>query len=248
MYVADRLIEAVARIDYPHELLEIQVLDDSTDETRKIAELSVQASGRRRARHQVHQPGRPDRLQGWRARGRAENGARRIHRDFRCRFPAQGRLPDPADAAFRGRPGRDGSGAVGSHQSGLLAAHQDPVDSARRPFRARARRAQPRRLFLQFQRHGRRLAARGDRGRRRLAARHADRGSRPQLPGAIARLALRLRARRDCAGGSAGRDECLQVAAASLGQRVDPDLPQAAADDSARRMPRSASRSKRSFI
>jgi cellulose synthase/poly-beta-1,6-N-acetylglucosamine synthase-like glycosyltransferase len=41
MYVADRLIEAVARIDYPRELLEIQVLDDSTDETRKIAELSV---------------------------------------------------------------------------------------------------------------------------------------------------------------------------------------------------------------
>jgi cellulose synthase/poly-beta-1,6-N-acetylglucosamine synthase-like glycosyltransferase len=41
MYVADRLIEAVARIDYPHDLLEIQVLDDSTDETRKIAELSV---------------------------------------------------------------------------------------------------------------------------------------------------------------------------------------------------------------
>jgi len=41
MYVADRLIEAVARIDYPRELLEIQVLDDSTDETRKIAEQSV---------------------------------------------------------------------------------------------------------------------------------------------------------------------------------------------------------------
>ena len=41
MYVADRLIESVARIDYPRELLEIQVLDDSTDETRKIAEQSV---------------------------------------------------------------------------------------------------------------------------------------------------------------------------------------------------------------
>src|SRR5678816_1928972 len=33
MYVADRLIDAVCEIDYPHELLEIQVLDDSTDET-----------------------------------------------------------------------------------------------------------------------------------------------------------------------------------------------------------------------
>ena len=41
MYVADRLIEAVCRLDYPRELLEIQVLDDSTDETCEIAELAV---------------------------------------------------------------------------------------------------------------------------------------------------------------------------------------------------------------
>ncbi|MFY9223064.1 MAG: cellulose synthase family protein [Blastocatellia bacterium] len=37
MYVVERLIEAVAAIDYPRELLEIQVLDDSTDETIAIA-------------------------------------------------------------------------------------------------------------------------------------------------------------------------------------------------------------------
>src|SRR4029450_5014701 len=41
MYVADRLIDAVCEIDYPRELLEIQVLDDSTDETTEIAELAV---------------------------------------------------------------------------------------------------------------------------------------------------------------------------------------------------------------
>jgi len=41
VYVADRLIEAVAAIEYPREKLEIQVLDDSTDETRNIAELAV---------------------------------------------------------------------------------------------------------------------------------------------------------------------------------------------------------------
>src|SRR6266404_4028050 len=41
MYVADRLIEAVCRIEYPRDLFEIQVLDDSTDETRDIAELAV---------------------------------------------------------------------------------------------------------------------------------------------------------------------------------------------------------------
>src|SRR4029434_10833771 len=49
MYVADRLIDAVCRIDYPRDRLEIQVLDDSTDETRSIAELAV----RRHAAHGV---------------------------------------------------------------------------------------------------------------------------------------------------------------------------------------------------
>jgi cellulose synthase/poly-beta-1,6-N-acetylglucosamine synthase-like glycosyltransferase len=34
LYVAERLIDAVCAIDYPRDLLEIQVLDDSTDETR----------------------------------------------------------------------------------------------------------------------------------------------------------------------------------------------------------------------
>ena len=40
--VVNRLIEAICRLDYPKDLLEIQILDDSTDETceitRKIAE------------------------------------------------------------------------------------------------------------------------------------------------------------------------------------------------------------------
>src|SRR5438067_223895 len=41
MYVADRLIDAVCQIDYPRELLEIQVLDDSIDETTSVAERAV---------------------------------------------------------------------------------------------------------------------------------------------------------------------------------------------------------------
>jgi cellulose synthase/poly-beta-1,6-N-acetylglucosamine synthase-like glycosyltransferase len=41
MYVADRLIDAVCEMDYPKDLMEIQVLDDSTDETSDIAELAV---------------------------------------------------------------------------------------------------------------------------------------------------------------------------------------------------------------
>jgi cellulose synthase/poly-beta-1,6-N-acetylglucosamine synthase-like glycosyltransferase len=41
MYVAERLIEAVCRLDYPREKLEIQVLDDSTDETSEIVARAV---------------------------------------------------------------------------------------------------------------------------------------------------------------------------------------------------------------
>jgi cellulose synthase/poly-beta-1,6-N-acetylglucosamine synthase-like glycosyltransferase len=42
MYVAERLIESIAGIDYPKEKLEIQVLDDSTDETQTIAKNKVE--------------------------------------------------------------------------------------------------------------------------------------------------------------------------------------------------------------
>ncbi len=41
MYVVERLVKAVTQIDYPREKLEIQVLDDSTDETVKLAEATV---------------------------------------------------------------------------------------------------------------------------------------------------------------------------------------------------------------
>ncbi len=37
MYVAERLIDSVVKLEYPRELLEIQVLDDSTDDTVEIA-------------------------------------------------------------------------------------------------------------------------------------------------------------------------------------------------------------------
>src|ERR1700691_2863355 len=41
-YVIERLLDTVARFDYPRELLEIQVLDDSTDETREVARACVE--------------------------------------------------------------------------------------------------------------------------------------------------------------------------------------------------------------
>ena len=41
-YVVERLLDEVTRIEYPRELLEIQVLDDSTDETHAFAEALVE--------------------------------------------------------------------------------------------------------------------------------------------------------------------------------------------------------------
>jgi cellulose synthase/poly-beta-1,6-N-acetylglucosamine synthase-like glycosyltransferase len=46
-FVIDRLIEAVCAMEYPREKLEIQVLDDSTDETQQVASGIVVAAMRR---------------------------------------------------------------------------------------------------------------------------------------------------------------------------------------------------------
>ena len=41
-YVVDRLLDAVCRLDYPREKLDIQLLDDSTDETVEVAGILVE--------------------------------------------------------------------------------------------------------------------------------------------------------------------------------------------------------------
>lgn len=58
--VVRRLLRATANIDYPRELLEIQVLDDSTDETRQIAQDVVEEL--RGSGIDIHYLRRPDRV------------------------------------------------------------------------------------------------------------------------------------------------------------------------------------------
>ncbi|MFN9802075.1 MAG: hypothetical protein ACK54P_18805, partial [Bacteroidota bacterium] len=41
-FVARRIIEACSRLDYPHDRMLIQVLDDSTDDTASLASDAVQ--------------------------------------------------------------------------------------------------------------------------------------------------------------------------------------------------------------
>ena len=102
MYVADRLIDRVCEIDYPRELLEIQVLDDSTDETREIAELAVRRHASRG--FDIQYMHRVDRT-GYKA-GALEAGLKKAKADFIAIFDAdfmppkdflRGTLPHFAD-------------------------------------------------------------------------------------------------------------------------------------------------------
>jgi cellulose synthase/poly-beta-1,6-N-acetylglucosamine synthase-like glycosyltransferase len=91
MYVAERLLEAVARLDYPHDRLEIQVLDDSTDETRAIARAKVEAL--RAQGHDIVYVHRTDR-RGFKA-GALEHGLETAKGEFVAIFDADF-IPDPA--------------------------------------------------------------------------------------------------------------------------------------------------------
>lgn len=82
--VARRVIEAAARMDYPRDRLEIQVLDDSTDQTVQIVEATV-----RRLREQgvnIRHIRRPDRT-GYKA-GALAVGLQQASGEFICIFDA----------------------------------------------------------------------------------------------------------------------------------------------------------------
>ena len=72
MYVVERLVESVCGVRYPRELLEIQVLDDSTDGTTEIAAACVEKH--RQLGFNIHHIHRTNRM-GFKA-GALENGLR----------------------------------------------------------------------------------------------------------------------------------------------------------------------------
>jgi cellulose synthase/poly-beta-1,6-N-acetylglucosamine synthase-like glycosyltransferase len=84
MYVAERLIESIAAIDYPKDKLEIQVLDDSTDETVNIARAKVEELVERG--YDAVYVHRTDRT-GFKA-GALENGTKTAKGDFLMVFDA----------------------------------------------------------------------------------------------------------------------------------------------------------------
>jgi cellulose synthase/poly-beta-1,6-N-acetylglucosamine synthase-like glycosyltransferase len=89
-YVIERLVEAISRFDYPPELLDVQVLDDSTDETQQVANGCVE---RHAAQGMpivyIHRTNR----EGYKA-GALENGLKTAKGEFVAIFDADF-LPEP---------------------------------------------------------------------------------------------------------------------------------------------------------
>ncbi len=84
MYVVERLIDSVCRLDYPRHLLQVQVLDDSIDETRQIAESKVRKYAN--LGYDIHHIRRPNR-EGFKA-GALEYGLESATGEFIAIFDA----------------------------------------------------------------------------------------------------------------------------------------------------------------
>jgi len=95
LYVAERIIEATCRIKYPAELLQVQVLDDSTDESADIARVACERM--RELGHNVEYVHRTNRL-GYKA-GALENGLKTATGEFVLIFDAD--FVPPADILTR---------------------------------------------------------------------------------------------------------------------------------------------------
>jgi cellulose synthase/poly-beta-1,6-N-acetylglucosamine synthase-like glycosyltransferase len=84
MYVVDRLLNAVIHLDYPANKLEIQVLDDSTDETQSLCQKKVDELRRTYSNiHYIHRQNR----QGYKA-GALANGLKSASGEFIAIFDA----------------------------------------------------------------------------------------------------------------------------------------------------------------
>lgn len=89
-YVIERLTEAVARFDYPRERLDVQVLDDSTDETQQVARACVERhAAQGMPITYIHRTNR----EGYKA-GALENGLKTAKGEFAAIFDADF-IPQP---------------------------------------------------------------------------------------------------------------------------------------------------------
>jgi len=123
-FVIDRLIDAVCKLEYPRDRFEIQVLDDSNDETTGVAQEIVERYARGFAGMApqpivyLHRSNR----HGYKA-GALDKGldvARgRVCGDLRCRLCAATAVGDAGDPSLCGAGDRDGADAMDSPEPEL---------------------------------------------------------------------------------------------------------------------------------
>ena len=89
-FVVDRLVESICKLDYPRELLDIQLLDDSTDETVAVAAEVVERY--RALGHDIVHVHRTDRT-GFKA-GALENGLKTAKGEYVAVFDADFTPPE----------------------------------------------------------------------------------------------------------------------------------------------------------
>ncbi len=222
MYVTERLIDAGREDDYPRDLLEIQVLDDSTDETQGIARAVRRAAPRARASTSTTSTART--AQGFKA-GALEHGLTtregRARRGLRRRLHPRAGLPPPHGRLLHRSADRDGPDALGPPQ---------PRRTRCSPRRRRSCSTATSSIeHTARNRSGRFFNFNGTAGiwrreaideRRRLAARHAHRGPRPLLPRADEGLEVRLPPGPRHAGRAPGGDERVQERSSTAGRRA----------------------------
>ena len=155
-------MECVCKMEYPREKLEIQVLDDSTDETVEVARAVVEryaAMG-----HNISYLHRTNR-EGYKA-GALDEGLKAATGEFVAIFDADF-TPQPdwlmkVIHHFADPRDRHGADALDAPQSQLFFSDRGRGDPAGRPFHLGARRAFARGSVFQLQRNGGNVAAPGD--------------------------------------------------------------------------------------
>ena len=200
VYVVERLIDACVRLDYPPERARDPGPRRFHRRDRRARRRAASPTGSASASTSstsVATSG-PGFKAGALAAGLA-SARGDADRDLRRRLRPAAGLPDGRRPGPRRRPGlafvQARWGHINRDDSLLTSLQALSIDGH---FAVEQAGAGRRRLLVQLQRHGRDLAARRDRRCRRLARRHADRGPRPLVPRAPARMAggVSRRARR----------------------------------------------------
>ena len=219
-FVIDRLIEACCKLDYPADKLQIQVLDDSTDETVQVASAIVERY--RTLGHPIEYLHRTNRY-GYKA-GALDEGLKTATGEFVAIFDADFVPPEdwlmkvihhfaePKVGMVQTRwthLNRDYS--ILTQIEGILLDGHFVLEHGGRSHAG---------SLLQFQWHRRHVAPRGHRGSRRMAARHAHRRHGPQLSRADRRVEVQVLAGCRVSRRTADRDDRLQDPTGALGQRV----------------------------